>query len=123
MPKQDRPLAESGIDLERRAMLRHLYDGTREPLLPKGISLTTDLSKAPVDEPAPRLEDEEVPREGVVITRKAQFTRWFGGERSASRHSGAQRYGQLDKSLREFAYSLGLNSDCTLQLELFALSN
>jgi hypothetical protein len=43
--------------------------------------LRTDLSKAPADEPAQRLEDEEVPRDGVVVTRKAQFARWIGGER------------------------------------------
>jgi hypothetical protein len=32
VPKDDRPLAEFGIELERRAMLRHLDDGTLEPI-------------------------------------------------------------------------------------------
>lgn len=81
VPKDDRSLAEFGIELERRAMLRHLDDGTLEPIYPHGVLLRTDLSKAPADEPAQRLEDEEVPRDGVVVTRKAQFARWIGGER------------------------------------------
>ncbi|MDB5531354.1 MAG: hypothetical protein JWR51_4457 [Devosia sp.] len=81
IPKGDRPLAEFGIELERRAMLRHLDDGSIEPIYPHGVLLRTDLTKNPADEPAQRLEDEEVPREGVVVTRKAQFARWIGGER------------------------------------------
>ncbi|RYY28821.1 MAG: hypothetical protein EOP62_02930 [Sphingomonadales bacterium] len=81
MPKDDRSLAEFGIELERRAMQRHLDDGTLEPIYPHGVLLRTDLSKSPADEPAQRLEDEEVPRDGVLVTRKAQFARWIGGER------------------------------------------
>jgi hypothetical protein len=103
--------------------------------------LCTYFSKAPADEPAQRREDEEIPRDGVVITRKAQFTRldrWRldsldwpqqdrrqgrGRQRSTPRHSGAQRFGQFDKSLQEFSYSLGLNTVCTLQQEFLGLSN
>lgn len=81
IPKDDRPLAEFGIELERRAMLRYRDDGSIEPIFPHGTLLRTDLSKAPADEPAQRLEDEEIPRDGVVVTRKAQFARWIGGER------------------------------------------
>lgn len=81
VPKDDRPLAEFGIELERRAMLRHLDDGSIEPIFPHGVLLRTDLSKTAADEPAQRLEDEEVPRDGVVVTRKAQFARWIDGER------------------------------------------
>ncbi len=79
--KQGSPLAQFGIELERRAMLRHEADGTRVPIYPKGQLLRTDLNQPASDEPAMRLEDEEAPREGVVLTRKAQFTRGIGGER------------------------------------------
>lgn len=81
VPKDDRPRAEFGIELERRAMVRYLDAGGIEPIYPHGILLRTDLSKKPADEPAQRLQDEEVPRDGVVVTRKAQFARWIGGER------------------------------------------
>ena len=81
VPKQGRLLAEFGIELERRAMLRHLPDGSVQPIQPKGILIRTDVSKAAADEPPIRLEDEEVPRDGALLTRSAQFTRWTGGER------------------------------------------
>jgi hypothetical protein len=81
VPKDNRPLAEFGIELERRAMLRHRDDGGMEPIYPQGTLLRTDLSMAAADEPAQRLEDEEVPRDGIVVTRRAQFARWIGGER------------------------------------------
>lgn len=81
VPKADRPLAEFGIELERRAMLRHRDDGSIEPVYPRGKLLRTDLSKTTAAEPAQRLEDEEVPRDGVNLARKAQFARWIGGER------------------------------------------
>ncbi len=73
--------ANFGIVLERRAMLRHVDDGSVEPIHPRGVLLRTDPSR-PVEMEGPiRLEDEEVPREGAVLTRTAQFTRWIGGER------------------------------------------
>jgi hypothetical protein len=81
VPVEDRPLAEFGIALERRAMLEHRDDGSVVPIFPRGNLLRTDLSLQPDHEPAQRLEDEEVPREGVVVTRKAQFARWINGER------------------------------------------
>jgi len=33
------------------------------------------------DEPPLRLEEEEVPREGIIVKRTFQFTRWLGGSR------------------------------------------
>jgi hypothetical protein len=70
-----------GIELERRAMMRHLADGTLETVQPLGMLLRTDLTLAADAEPALRLADEEVPRDGAVLTRSAQFTRWINGER------------------------------------------
>lgn len=73
------------INLERRAMQKYQADGRVDPadptVQPKGVLLRTDLTMAASKEPALRLEDEEVPREGLVLTRNAQFTRWIGGER------------------------------------------
>jgi hypothetical protein len=75
------PAEHMGMALERRAMLRHLPDGSVETVQPLGVLLRTDPAQAPQNEPALRLADEEVPREGVVLTRNAQFTRWINGER------------------------------------------
>lgn len=81
VPRKTGALADFGIMLERRAMLRHTVGTTPEPIWPRGVLMRTDRNVDPADEPAQRLEDEEVPREGVVVTRAAQFTRWIGGER------------------------------------------
>jgi len=81
VPRAGQPLAQFGIELERRAMLRHLPDGSVETIQPQGVLLRTDTTLAAKDEPALRLADEEVPREGVLLTRNAQFTRWINGER------------------------------------------
>ncbi|PZU98061.1 MAG: hypothetical protein DCF32_20150 [Leptolyngbya sp.] len=51
------------IALERRTLLR------------------TDLSHSVEDEPALRLHEEDVPREGVQVTRSFQYTRWLDGQR------------------------------------------
>jgi hypothetical protein len=42
--------------------------------------LRADPSVAPEDETPLRLEEEEVPREGAVVTRSFQFGRWLGGQ-------------------------------------------
>lgn len=57
------------IELQRRAMLRTEADGTRKRMLPRGQLLAQ----------GDRLEEEEVPREGVVIERAFQYARWFDG--------------------------------------------
>ena len=57
------------IELQRRAMQRTEADGTRQRMLPRGQLLSQ----------GDRLEEEEVPREGVVIERAFQYARWFDG--------------------------------------------
>ena len=57
------------IELQRRAMLRTEADGTRQRVLPRGQLLSQ----------GDRLEEEEVPREGVVVERAFQYARWFDG--------------------------------------------
>jgi hypothetical protein len=57
------------IELQRRAMLRTEADGTRQRMLPRGQLLSQ----------GDRLEEEEVPREGVVVERAFQYARWFDG--------------------------------------------
>jgi len=69
------------IQLERRALLRTLPDGTRVEIHPQGRLLRSDLSLDVADEPPLRLEEEEVPREGIIVKRTFQFTRWLGGSR------------------------------------------
>jgi len=67
------------MQLERRAMLRTLADGTRVAVQPQGVLLRTNPSLAPDKEPALHLEEEEVPREGVVVQRTFQYARWLDG--------------------------------------------
>jgi hypothetical protein len=73
--------SSKGIVLERRAMLRHLPDGSREAIMPTGLLVRTDPTQSPQVEPRLQVEDEEIPREGAVLTRTHQFTRWINGER------------------------------------------
>jgi hypothetical protein len=65
--------------LERRAMIRTQADGSRVAIQPKGLLLRTDPAHAPEDEPALRLAEEEVPREGAVVRRSFQYARWMDG--------------------------------------------
>jgi hypothetical protein len=67
------------IQLQRRALLRTETDGTRRTVQPKGVLLRSDPHQAPDTEPPLRIEEEEVPREGAVVTRAFQFARWFDG--------------------------------------------
>jgi len=85
------------IALERRTILRVYADGRTEEVHPEGILLRSDLSRPVEDEPPLRLHEEEVPREGAVVRRSFQFTRWLDGQRllwvgrskSAGRGEGA----------------------------------
>jgi hypothetical protein len=57
------------VELQRRAMLRTEFDGSRKRMRPQGQLLAQ----------GDRLEEEEVPREGVVVERAFQYARWFDG--------------------------------------------
>ena len=67
------------IQLQRRALLRTEMDGQRRSIQPKGVLLRTDPRQAPDAEPPLRIEEEEVAREGAVVTRAFQFARWIDG--------------------------------------------
>jgi hypothetical protein len=67
------------IQLQRRALLRTEIDGQRRAIQPKGVLLRTDPGQAPDAERPLRIEEEEVPREGAVVTRAFQFARWLDG--------------------------------------------
>ncbi|HEY4302948.1 MAG TPA: hypothetical protein VGM82_00665 [Gemmatimonadaceae bacterium] len=67
------------IQLQRRVLLRTTADGSSYASQPRGILLRSDLTQSADTEPALRIEEEEVPREGTVVTRSFQFGRWFDG--------------------------------------------
>ena len=67
------------IQLQRRVLIRTNPDGSTYVAQPRGILLRSDLSQTADLEPALRIEEEEVPREGAVVTRSFQFGRWFDG--------------------------------------------
>jgi hypothetical protein len=67
------------IQLERRAVRRLGPDGVRRLVHPKGLLLRSDPSVPPEVEPALRIEEEEVPREGALVERSFQYARWFDG--------------------------------------------
>ena len=76
------PLEAFAIQLERRAIQRILPgDPNPAKIQPLGLLMRSGLSQAIGTEPPLRLEEEEVPREGVVVQRAFQFTRWLGGRR------------------------------------------
>ncbi|MDQ3764667.1 MAG: hypothetical protein M3460_24945 [Actinomycetota bacterium] len=73
------PATNPVIQLQRRALLRTETDGQRRAIHPKGILLRTDPRQTPEAEPALRIEEEEVPREGAIVERSFQYARWFDG--------------------------------------------
>lgn len=66
------------IQLQRRALLRTDPDGQRRRIHPKGILLRTDPHNPDTEAPL-RIEEEEIPREGAIVQRSFQYTRWFDG--------------------------------------------
>ena len=50
-----------------------------EEVHPKGVLLRSDLSRPVETEPPLRIVEEEIPRDGAVVTRSFQYARWFGG--------------------------------------------
>jgi hypothetical protein len=71
---------DAGVQLERRVLLRFDATGTARAVHPRGLLLRSDPS-LPVDTEEPlRLHEEEVPREGALVTRAFQYARWCDGE-------------------------------------------
>jgi hypothetical protein len=52
---------------------------TTEESHPRGVLLRSDLSLPVETEPPLRIAEEEIPRDGAVVTRSFQYARWFGG--------------------------------------------
>ncbi|HEX6316900.1 MAG TPA: hypothetical protein VFZ73_18640 [Gemmatimonadaceae bacterium] len=80
VPVRTEDTVRGTIRLERRALLRFV-EGQDDPetVHPRGVLLRSQPI-APVDEePALQIEEEEVPREGVVVERAFQYTRWLNG--------------------------------------------
>jgi hypothetical protein len=77
----NQPLDAFAIQLERRALLKNLLDGTRVKIQPHGLLLRSNPNINLADEPPLRLEEEEVPREGIIVKRNFQCTRWLDGRR------------------------------------------
>jgi hypothetical protein len=79
VPAAGSTAANPVVQLQRRVLIRTNDDGSTYLAQPRGILLRSDLSQTADTEPALRIEDEEVPREGAVVTRSFQFGRWFDG--------------------------------------------
>jgi hypothetical protein len=72
--------ADAGVQLERRVLLRFDATGAAHAVHPRGLLLRSDPS-LPVAAEAPlRLHEEEVPREGALVTRAFQYARGTAGE-------------------------------------------
>ena len=67
------------IQFQRRALLRVEADGTRRAIQPRGQLLRTDPRVSVELEPALRVEEEEIGREGVIVERNFQLARWLDG--------------------------------------------
>lgn len=65
------PVASGAVQLQRRALVRVHPDGTSEPIEPRGRLLTAADPLV--------LEEEEVPRDGALVTRSFQLARWVDG--------------------------------------------
>jgi hypothetical protein len=78
VPIQGRSAESFATELERRPMVRFLEDDTIEVAHPRGLLLRADPT-GDVEADRLRVADEEIPREGVVLTRTMQLARTEGG--------------------------------------------
>lgn len=79
VPVPGRSAASFATELERRPMVRFLPDGTVRVTHPHGTMLRVDPT-APVETDRLRIAEEEVPRDGVVLTRTFQLARTEKGD-------------------------------------------
>lgn len=90
------PLSRFATELERRPMVRFLHDGTVEVVHPQGVLLRSTPS-GDVTTDRLRIAEEEVPRDGVVLTRRYQLARtadggtvlWIGRRKEAGQGEGS----------------------------------
>jgi hypothetical protein len=96
VPVPGRPAGSFLVELERRPLVRFLEDGTTQLVHPRGVILRAD-PLSDMDTDRLRVAEEEVPRDGVVITRSYQLARtedgrtvlWIGRRKRTGRGEGA----------------------------------
>lgn len=66
------------VQLERRRLTQILQDGTETDGQPRGMLLRSDPAVS-IENDTLKIEDEEVPRDGAVVTRSFQYARWIDG--------------------------------------------
>jgi len=94
--RADVPAGGTQHELERRPMLRWLEDGSTELVHPRGTVLLSNAAADPATDRL-RIAEQEVPREGVVVTRSFQLARterggtvlWIGRRVRTGRGEGA----------------------------------
>ncbi|MEZ5217808.1 MAG: hypothetical protein R2715_14765 [Ilumatobacteraceae bacterium] len=67
------------VAFERRTLLRVHDDGSTEEVHPHGLLIRSDLSRPVETEPPLRIPDEEIGRDGAIVTRSMQYGRWLDG--------------------------------------------
>ncbi|MCW2848208.1 MAG: uncharacterized protein JWR90_2182 [Marmoricola sp.] len=90
------PLNRFATELERRPMVRFLPGGTVEVVHPHGVLLRTS-PEGDVAADRLRIAEQEVPRDGVVLTRRYQLARttdggtvlWIGRRKEAGQGEGS----------------------------------
>ena len=78
MPVPDVPVEQFATELVRRPLVRFLDDGTVSLSRPHGVLLRQDPAADP-DTDFLRVAEEEVPRDGLLLTRRFQLARTVGG--------------------------------------------
>jgi hypothetical protein len=78
MPVPDVPVEQFATELVRRPLVRFLDDGTVSLSRPHGMLLRQDPTADP-DTDFLRVAEEEVPRDGLLLTRRFQLARTVGG--------------------------------------------
>ena len=96
VPVRGQPAGSRATELERQPMIRFLDDGTTQLVHPRGVVLRT-ADDADVRTDRLRVAEEEVPRDGAVVTRTYQLARtegggtlvWIGRAKQAGQGEGA----------------------------------
>ena len=96
VPVPDVPVDRFATELERRPMVRFLENGTVEVVHPHGVLLRAAAAGNVADDRL-RIAEEEVPRDGIVVTRRFQLARtsdggtvlWIGRRKQAGQGEGS----------------------------------
>lgn len=96
VPVAGRPPAHFTTELERRPIVHFATGATPTLVHPRGVLLRADASADPADDLL-RVAEEEIPREGIVLTRRFQLARtpdgrtllWVGRQKATGRGEGS----------------------------------